>query len=318
MKFMSLIACLAICVVLNQRSDPFTPGGKARVIAFWDAVVMEKSNDLSFDYSAKYPGPSNQAKRNYRIIPPLIAKFTGIENLRAVEFASFCLLAACIYASLVPISRRVAFAGTIASICTASGACYFSDWGHGCDMMAHAFMAVNLVSAAPVVAAITTTLALFTDERAVLMIPAFILFGRRDWAPYGIGFAAYLVGRLALSRMYVPTNYADVASADIVISNLRLLPMVIWASLEGGWIILIAYRKWLPAIYCVSIGLASVVVLDMTKSAAYALLVPAICIMAMRDKFSERTLFFICLAAATISVAIPNSYFISGFLEEWF
>lgn len=332
---LSSLAAIFLAAHLNnlRQDDPFLPGGRQKVIDFGDRILLQKSGNLAFDFAANYPGGTNLSKRNYRLVPPLIARVVGLRGLRGVELLAYLTLGACVYFSLSRISQRVAFCGTIATICTSSGACYFNDWGHSNDVMAHAFLALNLVVAMPVLTVVSVMAALFTDERAVLLVPvvaavSLLRGARRSLWPCVAGCGAYLVARLLLGRIYAPTHYQDVGGWDVVLGNLRLWPMVVWSSLEGAWImvvgtsVLIYQRAKLAAIllpaYAVAAASLSVCVLDMTRSAAYVILVPVLAVLLMRHyQVSERTIFILCAVAALVSLALPNSLFIAGYIEMW-
>lgn len=335
MKYTLAILCLLLAWRCDLWiNDPFIPGGKEKVAAFFDSAVMQKANDLGYDYSANYAAGSNLAKRNYRLVPPLIARSIGMAGLRVVEFLAWVTLGACIYLRLARISQRVGALGMIATFCTSSGSVYFVDLGHTGDTIAQALLAVNLLGFYWPLALVTTTAAMFTDERAVLLIIAPLAFavmanGWRAVIPYCAALAIYAGGRLVLGHfLYAPTNYADVGCMDYALSSIRLLPAVIWGAFEGGWILIIA-AAWFVfkinrvggialLVYPVGAISLSLAVLDMTRSASYVILFPVIAVaMIARSGIDERKIAWLCAAGALISVVCPNSMFISGFIEQW-
>lgn len=327
-RLLLLSLCLALAAVVNLRQeDPLKPGGAAKLRAWCDAVTLQKADNLAYDYAAHYPPGSHQAKMNYRLLPPVVAWLIGVDGLRVVELTSWLMLGACIFIALARASSaRAAFAGTLATLCTSSGAVYFNDLGHCCDVMAQALLAVNLVVMSPWLMAGTATLALFTDERALLILPVlFALRGPKAW-PLWASVAVYAAGRLALGHwLYAPTSYADVGCWDYALAELRLLPVVTWGMLEGAWMMLgvTVVALWrrnralaaAVALYPFAVACLSLTVLDMTRSASYAILVPAAAL--MLAKLPERRAFWVCLAGAVVSVTCPNSMFIAGFIETF-
>ncbi len=325
-----ILALVASLFVNSQQEDPFLPGIAERVQAMSDRITLQKANDLAFDYAAHYPPGSHTAKLNYRLVPPLLARLVGCDGLRAIEFAAFLTLGACIFWSLARVvPARVACAATLATLCTSSGAVYHNDLGHCCDVLAQALLALCLLWSSPWLLGIAAFLAMFTDERAVLILPLLgLLHGRRAW-PLLVGVAGYGVCRLALGLfLYGPTNYADVACLDYALAGLRLLPAVIWGCLEGAWLVLAVACAWLwrrdrqaavlLAAWPVAVCCLSLAVLDLSRSASYGLLtVPVAVLLACRHWLPERRLAWACYVGAALSVLCPNSQFITGFIEMW-
>jgi hypothetical protein len=245
-----------------------------------------------------------------------------VDGLRVVELLAWLTLGTCIYWSLSNWPPWQAGAATLAVLATSSGAVYFQDTGHCCDVVAQALLALNLVKRSRSLMAVTACLALFTDERAVLVLPLLALL--TGWRPYAIGLAVYIVARLALAAwLYGPTDYSDVACLDYALAGLRLLPAVMWGQLEGGWILLglsvAALWRYRPrlavalALYPVAVACLSLAALDMTRSASYGMLAPVVAL-----KFSGLRVSWPWWAgAALVSVLCPNSQFITGFLETF-
>jgi len=297
---------------------------------------MLKADNFAYDYSKAFPPASHPAKLNYRIVPPLIAKMLGIHMLRKAEFLAYLLLCSCLFYFLYNReSWQVAFLTTLAMVCTSSGACYFNDWGHVCDVFAHALIAVSLLSFHPAVVIVVTALAVLTDERAVLLLPvamgvAAMLRGRQQSLYYAYGLALYGAIRLILYFAYYnhPTDYRQIGSWDIILANLRMLPTVVWSSLEGGWIlvigtaVLIFRLSKMTAILLVSwavLGASlSACVLDMTRSASYQIFLPVLCIVLLQHhSIKHRTILSLSASAAVVSIICPNSLFIAGYIDEW-
>ena len=62
----------------------------------------------------------------------------------------------------------------------------------------------------------------------------------------------------------------------------------------------------------------SVVVLDMTRSASYQILLPVLCVIILQHhNIKQRTILRLSASAAVVSILCPNSLFIAGYIDEW-
>ena len=287
------LLCALLPPLFSWPELPPLPGGaQAGWRQYWREVVKMKVDDPWFDYTRVFPAESNQAKRNFRIAVPLAAHLTGF-GVAAVPAVRFTLQAVLLVGLLLAAERAsgdriAALAAALAVAGTYVGTSVWMDeWGWF-DNCAQAFMVLALVARRPALAFAAVLAAAFTDERALIAVPLIALFhawtgGRRGlaWAPVA-AVPAYLLLRLILGLVLrIRTASAGIGTLDMVLPNLRVSALGIWASLEGGWLIVVAAALaaagcgkgrralWLIAATIVPIA-ASILVIDFSRSASYA------------------------------------------------
>jgi hypothetical protein len=287
------LLCALLPPLFSWPELPPMPGNaNAQWREYWRAVVRLKVDEPWLDYRRAFPAESNEAKRNFRITVPLLAHATGlgIEAVPAIRFAfqAVLLVGLLLAAERACGDRVAALAAALAVAGTYVGtSVWMDDWGWF-DNCAQAFMVMALVARRPFWACAAVVAAAFTDERALMTVPLIALYhfwtgARRPllWAPV-LAVPAYVLSRILVGLAFrISTSSAGIATADMILPNLRVSMLGAWSSLEGGWLLValgclaaVRVRNWLGALFLAIAAVvpvaASVAVIDFSRSASYA------------------------------------------------
>jgi hypothetical protein len=287
------LLCALLPPLFSWPELPPMPGNaNAMWREYWRQVVKLKVDNPWFDYTRAFPVESNQAKRNFRMTVPILAHASGfgVAAVPAVRFAFQVLLLVCLLlaAERACGDRVAALAAALAVAGTYVGtSVWMDDWGWF-DNCAQGLMLLALVVRRPFWTCAAVVVAAFTDERALVAVPLIVLFhfwtgSRRPavWAPV-VAIPFYLLTRLLVGIAFrIATASAGIATADMILPNLRVSMLGAWSSLEGGWLLvcvacLAAIRAgnklWAAflAVAAVVPVAASVIVIDFSRSASYA------------------------------------------------
>jgi hypothetical protein len=287
------LLCALLPPLFSWPELPAMPGdANAAWRQYWRDVVKLKVDNPWFDYTRAFPAESNQAKRNFRITVPILAHATGF-GIAAVPVVRFTLQAVLIVCLLLTAERAcgdrvAALAAALAVAGTYVGtSVWMDDWGWF-DNCAQALMLLALALRRPFWVCAAAVAAAFTDERALIAVPLIALFhawtgGRRGlvWAPLA-AIPCYLLVRILMGAAFrIATTSAGIATADMIVPNLKVSMLGAWSSLEGGWLLvaiacLAALRAgnargvlFLAVASLVPVA-ASVAVIDFSRSASYA------------------------------------------------
>jgi hypothetical protein len=287
------VLCALLPPLLSWPELPAMPGeANAAWRQYWREVVKLKVDNPWFDYTRAFPAESNQAKRNFRITVPILAHATGfgIDAVPVVRFTLQALLIVCLLlaAERACGDRVAALAAALAVAGTYVGtSVWMDDWGWF-DNCAQAFMLLALALRRPFWVCAAVVAAAFTDERALIAVPLIALFhawtgdGRRlVWAAV-VAIPSYLLARVLIGVAFrIATTSAGIATASMILPNLRVSMLGAWSSLEGGWILVAVacvaavragnrFAALFLAVACIVPVAASVVVIDFSRSASYA------------------------------------------------
>ncbi len=271
---------------------PMPPGAREEWTAYWERVVRAKIVNPWHDYTVQFEAGSNEAKRNFRVTMPLLARVTGadVAGVHAWRFALQGVLLGGIALAALRASRGdrgMALAATISVAATYVGTSVWRDISLWFDNCAHAFVAVALVATTPWVALPALLLAAFTDERALLVCPLVMLFHAFTGGRRALIFAlaatlpVYALIRFSCAQRLSPgVGLGGVGELEMLAINLKHAPLGYWFALEGGWIFIVAAAfgaakswHWRAGLLVASIALpvlAATGVGDFTRSATFA------------------------------------------------
>jgi len=327
-RVLGLAAGLGLPLLFSRPDLPLSPDWTRHFRLHFEQVMQQKIDDLGFDYAAHYPSNTNEAKRNGRLLVPVVARLTGA-GVTGVHV--FCLvMQGVLMAALLLAGERAAgdrlaaLAATLAVAGTSVGTAVWSDIALWCDNCAFAFITLALVIRRPLAAGVCLVLAMFVDERALLAVPLVILFHRFTASPRSTAWAAaatvpaYALLRLGL--MQLPAGglpLANVATRALVAHNLEVAPFGFWFALEGGWCLVVPALAALGGASQVrrALGVVAATVLPMTaalgvgdfsRSASYAFAATFVALAALRPAVAPDRLARFALVAAIVSLVVPN------------
>ena len=232
---------------------------------------------------------SHAAKLAFRLVPPLLVHVThlSVEGYYVVQgllgVATLALLAWCFHHT--GYSRAWSLAIVIGIASTYMGAVWFLDTQPYFDAIAASALLVALCARPPAAVFLVASVALWTDERALLALGVVALFhfGRRRANTWTVAaaVAAYLVVRLALGVRYGLTTGKSEIGPGVLIDYWRAMPLAITLALEGLWVIVgagywraLQARRWpivAAGLLTLLSALVSVMVNDVTRSTVYML-----------------------------------------------
>lgn len=308
---------------------PPNPEGRETRTRYWQGVVQRKIDHPLYDYAREFPPESNEAKRNFRLLVPLVARELNL-GFMGVHVARFSLQAALILAVLIAAERacrdRASALGVALAISgTHIGTQVWRDPFYNFDNCAHAFIALALVARGPRLAGLAVLLGLFVDERVLCSVPLIALFGwltERNWrtAPgLLVGAMIYFAVRVSVSARFGLQNpLSGVAVTQVLLPNLANIPPAFWFALEGGWLLLFLAAKnarvaqkeivalW---IFVFLLLIASGLVGDFTRSTMYGFPATLVALAALAgpERLSLVRLRATTAAAAAVSLLVPNA-----------
>lgn len=324
------VLCTALPWFFSCPLFPAHREGREDQARHWAGVVQRKIDHPLYDYTRDFRPESNEAKRNFRILVPLVAKFTGggIASVQAVRYGlqAVLILGLLLAAERACGDRAAALGAALAIAGTHVGTEVWRDAFFWFDNCAHAFAALALLATGPWLAGGAVLLGMFVDERVLCAVPLIALFHlvthcrRGVLVGLGLAMAAYFAIRIALSVCFGLHNPLTlIGAASVLIPNLANAPVAFWFSLEGGWLLMAAVAKEAGPAKPTSAGLfaftflllmASGFVGDFTRSATYAFpaTLVALAILAQSERISRCPARLRSLAgtAAAVSLLVPN------------
>ncbi|HVU32610.1 MAG TPA: hypothetical protein VHE61_04200 [Opitutaceae bacterium] len=328
---LGVVACALLPLFFSWPATSMSKQQAAVFNAYWEQIVELKIANPLFDYRKAFEPGKNEAKRNFRLTVPLLARVTGT-GITGVTVIRYALQLALLVALLLAAERAcrdrlIALAVALAVAGTTVGTEVWRDLCLWFDNCAHAFMALALVATSPWAAGATVFLAALTDERALLGVPLLMVFhlaiGSRRSMQTGMvaGALLYVAVRAVFAQaMGFMPPLTGVAEHDILATNIASAPLGYWAALEGGWL-LVGYAVWRlhatgrtgMALGFAALALlpivASTAVGDFTRSASYgfAATLAALAVVCRPTEAAERPLVRrLAIAAGVVSLLIPN------------
>jgi hypothetical protein len=233
---------------------------------------------------------SHEAKLAFRLVPPLlvhtlhlsVSEYYVVQGLLGV--ATLAGLAWLFHN--VGYTRRDAALIVVGLAFTYMGAVWFVDSQPYFDAIAATVLVTAMCVRHPAVVFVAGSVALWTDERAILALGVVALFhlyrDRRNGAlAAAAAFAAYVALRVFLGARYGLSTGKSEIGPSVLVDFWTAMPLAIALALEGLWVLLVvAYgtalraRQWtVVAAGVLTAGslAAAVMVNDVTRSTVYAL-----------------------------------------------
>lgn len=268
---------------------------------------------------------SHEAKLAFRLVPPLLLRVSGlsVEGYYVVQalmgVATLAGLAWLFHRNGFP--RRTALLLLVALSFTYVGAVWFLDTQPYFDAIAASALVAAMCVSHPAVVFLGGSIAMWTDERALLslgVVALFHLHRRTPVAAWAVGaaVAAYAVGRLVLGARYgLSTGQADIGPR-VLFDYWSGMPLPLVLALEGLWVALIASywralrrAQWLVvaagALTAASLGV-SIMVNDVTRSTVYALPGVVFALLQLLDEPEDRRR-RILRAVVALCVVVPTT-----------
>lgn len=331
---------LIIIAALVLQASPGIRGVLERAGDTYTAVEI-KTNDLTYDLTQQFPPESNQAKQNFRLVMPIIATVFGLNHiglyLVQVAFGVGIIVLSLTTGQQLLQDRTSAFliAFTVAMIY--GGATGFVETQSRFDAPSIFFLLLAIRFRNPVVIMISVFLAAWNDERGLIAASLILAFwsvqpGVRNNSPWHLLRNPQLIGAIAGGMVYLISRYwfanaYDITTAgvdvfDHFIRNLTWLPLAIWLTFEGGWLIflmsialLLLHRRILESV--VTVGALLIViavalsVVDISRSTAYALPALFLGLHVLSRYLDNREIRTITFASAALALLWPM-YYIEG------
>jgi hypothetical protein len=254
-----------------------------------DAAI--KIQDPAADMVRVFPPASHEAKLNFRLTVPLLAR-----ALRLGRDGMLALFALCGVVTLwltldlsywITQRRITAAAVCLGVACVWPGVLAFHQLLGGFYDAVALCLVLAAMRAPALPAAVAMFVAAWTDERVLLagllvMVYALLRHERARGIAIMAGGLAYSVTRLWFANAYSLHTAFDGVGLGVLLKEFNMVPLGIWTGLGGCWLIvaagmwvLVARRRFAAAVgfgvaLCVVIG-AALVVEDVTRSMAYTL-----------------------------------------------
>jgi hypothetical protein len=338
-----VIICAIVPAYFSWPQFPVVEGASpAEWEKSWDRIVQHKVDNPWFDYGRHFPGGGNEAKRTFRVVVPLVAHLThtGLSGVRTTTWALQGVLLVCLLlaAERACHDRATALAAALVINGTYVGTSVWRDACHWFDNCSHAFMALALVARRPWLACSAVLLAAFTDERALIAVPAILVFhflvGSTRATQVGIAASIplyFLVRIVVTYTQGIVQPTAGIGEFAIVANNLENAAFGLWFALEGGWIVVaagvcMAFAAGRRGLAVCLLGttllpaFAAFGVLDFTRSATYAF--PAVLAALALHREQAGTIFGrlsplrITVSAALVSLVVPNVFVMANVFVE--
>ncbi len=299
------------------------------VVATWRNAAIKWQNPFA-DMTRLFPRASHEAKLNFRLTVPLLAKVLhlgtggllalfaacGIVSLYAVLAAGYRLTGSRIAALWLCLSVGCAWPGALP---------FHQLLGGFYDAVAICLVLLAMTVRSSPLAGLLAFAAAWTDERALLALALVFLLERNSALLAGI--LGYGVARWYCAAAYGLGTAWDGTGMSVLLKHFNVIPLGIWSGLSGGWLVvvcglttLVVRRKWgMTAAMGLALGAAiasALCVEDVTRSMSYA--VPAVLLgaglVAMNE--TEETTERLAMTAALISVLTPM-FFVQTDAMTW-
>jgi len=336
---LSMGLCLGLPVVFFPISNPFVY--PEIVEQMGRGVAQFKVDHPMFNYLERFGPATNMAKRNFRVLAPMVGHLTatGVDGAKAFNLGMQAVLAFALLRGIFRLtgSRQVALLMSLALLGNHLGVAPWIDMGCQFDTTAYALLAVGLFAESAGVVLIACFLGLFVDERVFTALPLLAIFYflcRRNWRHYaalGLALGAALVVRWLLSRAYgLTTPHEGVGESDLWIANLRFYPVNSWLMFKGTWVFIVAglialwaTRRWLWLVVAggmiLGFTFAPLMVLDITRSNGYYFCLPLLALALLCRLVPDRTEEMAWLAgwSAALSLVAPNCLIVAQIFVYW-
>jgi hypothetical protein len=321
-------------------------------LSFWNRINEQADHPLTVFV---YPPASHEAKVSFRLLAPLLARFSPFESLNyrmaylfllqhIAGFFFFYFLA--LFAFRYTQDRATSSLFALMFSMTYLGHCFFYELYGFFDGIAFTLFLVSMYYYQKWFCAIPFFLAFWIDERAVIgsgLVFLFIIshdidFSRRSvWMemayksrPLLVAYIAYFVFRRYLEIVFslaVPIGTEYDAGVGLIFKQARTIPLATFLSYEGIWLIFLlgsvvlwfsSSRLFLSLYLLVFtfIMIVSFSVWDVTRSIMYGFPFMLVCAKHMFKAFSPKQNLLICMIVLVLNFMIP-SYKNHCFLFYW-
>jgi hypothetical protein len=305
--------------------------------------VLEKIDNPLLNMPSKYLPKSHAAKLTFRVTVPLIAKLMNFRMVGCIVLQHIAGILLFYFIALmterITNDRVTSLLVTLTVGSTYAGIASFTEISGLFDGVAFFFLVMALFSRKPLLIAMFTFLASWTDERALVASSLVLLFHilkdmdkgldlkissflkPRPIALY-LSWIAYFAIRIYLQKelhMYTPR---EGLGFDLFMKRNHLMCVGIWTALEGGWLIMIfsfiallkCKRNFFMLLFLLSIALImsiSFSVADITRSISYILpcLFIAIQVLARVDNHRDLRVYYMI---AFITSLLWQNYYVNG------
>jgi hypothetical protein len=313
--------CLLATIVLGL--PPYLSFTSATSEGAWKVVLLKRDHPLT--HITGYDPSLQPAKRDFRLLPPLLARLLGLgpRGLYAAEHvAAGALLLLCLDLAYAETRRRSWAALVCLSVSTIyAGRAGLVDVFPYFDVFALTGLVAAMRWGQPLVVFGALTLACWTDERALVALPAVAVWwtcGRTVRRPavsaaLSAG-AAYLLGRAVLAQAFGLRT--PVEGTLLFWGQTHLVALGSFTFLEGLWIPVVvallellrlrAFRLGLAYAACVcATAFVAFSVEDITRSGSYLLPAALLSIRILAGSLRPRRLRGLLCAAAIVCVLFP-------------
>lgn len=326
----------ALAVALSFPGYERTGAEGVRYLRDKYAAVLELTIEHPLaDMARFFPEWSNPAKRTFRVTVPLVARVTHTGIVGALLLNYVCAYATLHLTALLAfriLGNRVDAALLVIALAgTYFGTAAFKDIFGWFDSVAFALLLSATVQRRGVWRVMALLAAFFTDERALLVAPATVLGSvtspgvhRPAWrqvASLGSAVALYAAIRVCLTIALDLAATSDAIGLQTAKAHVPVLGPALWSGLEGLWILVIAGvlillrhvdssrgLVALGAAYFAAYAVSCFLVIDVTRSLAFAVVGVFPLLVALRDRVDRTRLRSLLAVSAAVSILAPNLF----------
>ena len=295
-----------------------------------DAAI--KVQDPTADMGRRFPPASHEAKLNFRLTVPVLARTLHLGRDGMLALFALCGVLT-LYLTLdlsfrITQNRIAAAAVCLGVACVWPGVLAFHQLlGGFYDAVGLCLVLAAMWAPAPL-AAIGLLAAAWTDERALLaglLVMVYAGLRREPGRLIAIvaGGAAYGATRFWFSNVYSLHTAMEGVGPAIFLKEFNMVPLGIWTGLGGCWLIvtgglwvLVARRRFAAVLafglaLCAVIG-AALMVEDVTRSMAYTLPAVFVALTALVETEPPAVIERLAAASALICALVPTYFTQSG------
>ncbi|HTW66837.1 MAG TPA: hypothetical protein VME17_19590 [Bryobacteraceae bacterium] len=301
----------------------------------WRDVQVKFDHPL-IDMSRIFSAGSHESKLTFRLTVPVLAHVLHLHEvglLIVFAIAGVALLYLVLkMAFALTGNKRVALLVCLATACAWPGEAAFQELRGGYyDALALCLLLGACAARSSLLVGALVFLAAWTDERALLAASfVFLLYvyestgDIRSWlagkpAAVIVGAAAYLASRESLTVAQSYTLATSGVGFAVLARQVNVIPIAIWSGLAGCWILvcfgalaLFRQRRYFFSwVFCAAMAgmiVASLAVVDVTRSMAYCLPALLVTLAALGKSENVKRLEKLAAISAAISFLVPTFY----------
>jgi len=321
---------MALLSSFPQLENVFVSGEISRNFT----AIQLKAHDIGYDLLNEYDPNSGSAKQQFRLVMPVITAAFGLSQhgmyLVQLLFGVGLIYVVIQLGTQITNDRVIAFLIAVAVACMWSGSSGFVELRGTFDVIPYFFLLLAMWIKSPPIIFVAIFCAGWGDERGLIASSLVFVYYWVSQSPPGerfrpahllkpqliaivLAWVAYFVTRQIYMTTYDLRTVGESTGFERLRLNLNILPFGMWTALEGTWIpvvlafgMLIRQRRFLLfAAFIVALMAVLIVahmVVDVTRSAAYAL--PAVFVALALLKDSEERHNLRLIATITVAVAL--------------